>query len=129
MKLIVAEKPSVGRTIAAAVGANESSDGYLQGHGCIVTWCIGHLVELALPEDYKPEYAHWRYKDLPIIPGQWKYKVTPETAAQFNLVRSLMNDERVTEFICATDAGREGELIDSGFPPWKRLPLRRGSEA
>ena len=111
MKLIVAEKPSVGRTIAAAVGANESIDGYLQGHGCIVTWCIGHLVELALPEDYKPEYAHWRYKDLPIIPGQWKYKVTPETAAQFNLVRSLMNDERVTEIICATDAGREGELI------------------
>ncbi len=111
MKLIVAEKPSVGRTIAAAVGANESIDGYLQGHGCIVTWCIGHLVELALPEDYKPEYAHWRYKDLPIIPGQWKYKVTPETAAQFNLVRSLMNDDRVSEIICATDAGREGELI------------------
>ena len=68
MELIVAEKPSVAKAIAAVLGVNESRDGYLQGKGMLVTWCVGHLVELAMPEDYNKEYAHWRYKDLPIIP-------------------------------------------------------------
>ncbi len=111
MELIIAEKPSVGRTIAAALGITETKEGFLQGSEMIVTWCIGHLVELALPEDYKKEYVHWRYQDLPIIPGQWKYIVSKESQKQFNIVRSLMNDERITGIVCATDAGREGELI------------------
>ena len=111
MELIIAEKPSVGRTIAAALGVNETKEGFLQGDEMMVTWCIGHLVELALPEDYKKEYGRWRYQDLPIIPGQWKYIVSRESQKQFNIVRSLMNDERTTGIVCATDAGREGELI------------------
>ena len=111
MELIIAEKPSVGKTIAAALGVKESRDGYLQGGGILVSWCIGHLVELALPDAYKGEYARWRYRDLPIIPDEWQYTVTKETEMQFNILRSLMNDEHVTEIVCATDAGREGELI------------------
>ena len=111
MDLVVTEKPSVGRTIASALNVKDSKDGYLEGNGMIVTWCVGHLVELALPEDYKPEYAHWRYRDLPIIPEKWKYNISPESAKQFNVVRSLLNDSRVDHIICATDAGREGELI------------------
>lgn len=111
MELIIAEKPSVGRTIAAALGATESKNGYYQGRGMIVSWCIGHLVELAMPEDYNPEYKRWSYKDLPIMPQQWKYNISKESENQFNVVCSLMNDERVTGIICATDAGREGELI------------------
>ena len=111
MELIVAEKPSVAKAIAAVLGVNESRDGYLQGKGMLVTWCVGHLVELAMPEDYNKEYAHWQYKDLPIIPERWKYNVSKESAKQFGIVRSLMNDDHVDEIICATDAGREGELI------------------
>ena len=111
MELIIAEKPSVGRTIAAALGVNQTKEGFLQGDEMIVTWCIGHLVELALPEDYKKEFGRWRYQDLPIIPDQWKYIVSRESQKQFNIVRSLMNDERITGIVCATDAGREGELI------------------
>ena len=111
MELFIAEKPSVGKAIAAVVGATEQKDGYMQGRGMIVSWCIGHLVELALPENYKDEYVRWRYKDLPIIPDKWKYNVSKETEKQFNILCSLMNDERVTALVCATDAGREGELI------------------
>lgn len=111
MELFIAEKPSVGKAIAAVVGATEQKDGYMQGRGMIVSWCIGHLVELALPENYKNEYVRWRYKDLPIIPEKWKYNVSKETEKQFNILCSLMNDERVTALVCATDAGREGELI------------------
>ena len=111
MELIIAEKPSVGRTIAAVLGANEAAEGYLQGRGMIVTWCVGHLVELAMPEDYRKEYAHWRYQDLPIIPEKWKYNISRESAKQFGIVSSLMKDDRVDGIICATDAGREGELI------------------
>ena len=77
----------------------------------IVTWCVGHLVELAMPEDYRKEYAHWRYQDLPIIPEKWKYNISRESAKQFGIVSSLMKDDRVDGIICATDAGREGELI------------------
>lgn len=111
MELIIAEKPSVGKAIAAVVGATESKDGYMEGRGMIVTWCVGHLVELAMPEDYNKAFAKWRYKDLPIIPEKWKYNISKESAKQFNIVCSLMNDPTVTGIICATDAGREGELI------------------
>ena len=111
MELIIAEKPSVGRTIAAVLGVTETKDGYMQGKGMIVTWCIGHLVELAMPEEYNKDYAHWRQKDLPIIPDQWKYSVSKDSAKQFQIVTALMNDDQVHGIICATDAGREGELI------------------
>lgn len=85
--------------------------GYLQGKGFLVSWCVGHLVELALPEVYDARYARWRYTDLPIIPEKWQYTVTAETKKQFDILKALMNDPRVTGIICATDAGREGELI------------------
>ena len=111
MELFIAEKPSVGKTIAAAIGATESKNGYIEGHGFMVTWCLGHLVELAMPEDYNKDFATWRYKDLPIIPDKWKYNVSADGAKQFNIVCSLMNDDKVNGIICATDAGREGELI------------------
>ena len=111
MELIIAEKPSVGRTIAAVLGVTETKDGYMQGKGMIVTWCIGHLVELAMPEEYNKDYAHWRQKDLPIIPDQWKYSVSKDSAKQYHIVTALMNDDQVHGIICATDAGREGELI------------------
>ena len=111
MELIVTEKPSVAKSIADIVGAKERKDGFLEGKGMIVTWCVGHLVELALPVDYKAEYARWRYKDLPIIPNKWQYNVSKENEKQFDIVRSLMNAEHVDGIICATDAGREGELI------------------
>ena len=114
MKLVVAEKPSVGRTIAAVLGAKEKKDGCLEGSGYIVTWCVGHLVELALPTAYDPKYAQqpWKMEDLPIFPGQWKFQVSKTTADQYKIVKQLMLDERVSEIICATDAGREGECID-----------------
>lgn len=111
MELIIAEKPSVGRTIAAVLGVTETKDGYMQGKGMIVTWCIGHLVELAMPEEYNKDYAHWRQKDLPIIPDQWKDTVSKDSTKQFHIVTALMNDDQVHGIICATDAGREGELI------------------
>lgn len=111
MELIIAEKPSVAKAIANALGVKENMEGYMQGRGLMISWCIGHLVELALPEVYKADFAHWRYKDLPIIPDKWKYTVTKETEKQFNILKKLMNDEEVTDLVCATDAGREGELI------------------
>ena len=111
MELIIAEKPSVGKAIAAVVGANLRQDGYLQGENYLVSWCVGHLVELALPEAYNPRYARWHYRDLPILPEAWQYTVSDGTRKQFEVLRSLMNDSRITGIICATDAGREGELI------------------
>ena len=111
MELIITEKPSVARAIAEVVGATERQNGYLQGKGFLVSWCVGHLVELALPEVYDARYARWRYTDLPIIPEKWQYTVTDETQKQFDILKALMNDPRVTGIICATDAGREGELI------------------
>lgn len=111
MELYIAEKPSVGRTIASAIGANERRDGYWEGNGRLVSWCIGHLVALAMPEAYRSDYQRWRYSDLPILPEKWQYTVVAETKKQFELLRRLMNDSRVTSLVCATDAGREGELI------------------
>ena len=111
MELYIAEKPSVGRTIASAIGANERRDGYWEGNGRMVSWCIGHLVALAMPEAYRSDYQRWRYSDLPILPEKWQYTVVAETKKQFELLRRLMNDSRVTSLVCATDAGREGELI------------------
>ena len=111
MKLVIAEKPSVAMSLAAVLGATERKDGYLEGSGYLVSWCVGHLLELAQPETYKEQYAKWRYEDLPILPENWKYEVPKDKKTQLALLCRLMKDKRVDSVVCATDAGREGELI------------------
>lgn len=110
-QLVIAEKPSVAQALAAVLGAKQKKDGYLEGNGWLVSWCVGHLVELAQPEAYDEKYAKWRYDDLPILPASWKYQVTNDKKKQFATLRRLMNDKTVSAVVCATDAGREGELI------------------
>lgn len=111
MKLVVAEKPFVAQSIAAVLGAKERKDGYLEGSGYLVSWCVGHLLELAQPEAYGEQYARWNYGDLPILPEEWKYEVPKDKKKQLDLLCRLMKDKRVESVVCATDAGREGELI------------------
>ena len=111
MKLVLAEKPAVAQSIAKVLGADRREDGYIEGNGYIVSWCIGHLVELAQPEDYDEKYSKWRYADLPIFPADWKYKVSSDTKKQFGVLKRLMARNDVTSLVCATDAGREGDLI------------------
>lgn len=111
MKLVIAEKPSVAMSLAAVLGATEKQDGYTEGGGYLVSWCVGHLVELAQPEAYDEQYARWRREDLPIMPEVWKYEVAKEKRKQLSLLKKLMADQRVGSIVCATDAGREGELI------------------
>lgn len=111
MKLVLAEKPSVAQSIAKVLGANKREDGYLEGNGYVVSWCVGHLVELAQPEAYGEQYGKWRYNDLPIFPSDWKYEVSSGTKKQFGILKKLMNRNDIESLVCATDAGREGELI------------------
>ena len=111
MILVVAEKPSVAQSIAKVLGATSRKDGYLEGNNYIVSWCVGHLVGLADASSYDERYAKWRYDDLPIVPEEWLFEVPKDKAQQFKVLRELMKDKRVTELVCATDAGREGELI------------------
>lgn len=111
MKLIIAEKPSVAQTIAAALGVKEKKDGYIEGAGYLVSWCVGHLVGLSEAAAYGEQYKKWSYEVLPILPKDWKYTVAPDKKKQFNLLRELMRRPEVESLICATDAGREGELI------------------
>ena len=111
LRLVIAEKPSVAMSLAAVLGATERKDGYLEGSGYLVSWCVGHLLELAQPEAYKEQYAKWRYEDLPILPENWKYEVPKDKKTQLALLCRLMKDKRVDSVVCATDAGREGELI------------------
>lgn len=111
MQFVVTEKNFVARSIAAVLGASEKKKGYLKENGYWVSWCVGHLVELAAPSVYDEKYAKWRTEDLPILPVNWQFSVIESTKAQFNVLRTLMNDSRVTSIVCATDAGREGELI------------------
>ena len=110
-KLVIAEKPSVAQSLAKVIGATEKKEGYLEGNGYLVSWCVGHLVELAEPEDYDERYAKWRHEDLPILPDEWKYRVSEATQKQFQVLKELMNRKDVESLIEATDAGREGELI------------------
>ena len=110
-KLVIAEKPSVAQSIAKVIGAVNKKDGYLEGNGYIVSWCVGHLVELASPEIYDEKYEKWRYGDLPILPVDWKYQVSAGTRKQFAILKTLMERDDVTSLVEATDAGREGELI------------------
>lgn len=109
--LVIAEKPSVAKSIAAVLNATNRKDGYLEGSGFLVSWCVGHLVELADASAYDERYAKWSLTDLPILPERWKYGITPDTKKQFDTLKQLMEREDVASLVCATDAGREGELI------------------
>lgn len=111
MKLVLAEKPSVAMSLSKVIGSNQRGDGYMEGNGYLVSWCVGHLVELSQPEAYDEKYAKWRYDDLPILPEHWQYQVSASTKKQFGILKKLMQRKDVESLICATDAGREGELI------------------
>ena len=111
MELVIAEKPSVAQSIAAVLGATQRKDGYLEGNEYLVSWCVGHLVELVQPESYEEAWKKWSYKSLPIIPQEWQHEVKSDTKAQYQILKKLMHDDRVDAVVCATDAGREGELI------------------
>ena len=110
-KLVVAEKPSVAMSYAKVLGATNRQDGYLEGNGYLVSWCVGHLVELAPPNVYDAKYVKWSIADLPILPQKWQYLVSTSTKKQFGILQKLMHRPDVESVICATDAGREGELI------------------
>ena len=110
-KLVIAEKPSVARSIAGVIGATEKHASYLEGNGYVVSWCIGHLVSFADAGRYDERFKKWRYEDLPILPEPWQYIIPDDKKQQFDVLRSLMERDDVTGLVCATDAGREGELI------------------
>ena len=135
-KLVVAEKPSVAMSYAKVLGATNRQDGYLEGNGYLVSWCIGHLVELAPPNVYNAKYVKWSIADLPILPQKWQYLVSASTKKQFGILQKLMHRPDVDSVICATDAGREGELIfrlvyqqAGGKKPFSRLWLSSMEES
>ena len=111
MRLVIAEKPSVAQSLAAVLGARQRREGYLEGGGWLVSWCVGHLAELADAAAYDPAYAKWRKEDLPILPEHWKFTISPDKRDQFDTLRTLLRREDVAEVVNACDAGREGELI------------------
>ena len=113
MILVIAEKPSVAKSIAAVLGASNKQNGYIQGNNYIISWCVGHLVSLAPPERYGSQYGEkpWKFENLPIAPVQWQFSLEKSTKAQFDILTDLMFRSDVTEIVCATDAGREGECI------------------
>lgn len=111
MQLVIAEKPSVGKAIANVLGANKINDGYVEGNSYIVSWCIGHLVELFDPDEYDEKYKEWSFATLPIIPLEYKFKISASTAKQYKVLKDLMHRNDIEEIVCATDAGREGECI------------------
>ena len=109
--MIVTEKPSVAMSYAKILGVHGRQDGYLEGNGYLVSWCVGHLVELAPPSAYGEQYVKWNIADLPILPEKWQYLVSASTKKQFGILKKLMHRSDVESIVCATDAGREGELI------------------
>ena len=111
MKLVIAEKPSVATTYAKVLGAINRHDGYFEGNGYLISWCVGHLVGLATAENYNDSYSKWRYDDLPILPLDWQYSISKGKEKQMKIIHNLMLKKEVETIICATDAGREGELI------------------
>src|ERR1700676_5603595 len=108
---VLAEKPSVARDIARVLGAISKGDGYLHGNGYVITWAVGHLAALAQPHEMNPEWRTWRRDLLPILPQNWPLVVYEKTSDQFQVVRKILNSPRISRIVCATDAGREGELI------------------
>ena len=111
MELVIAEKPSVALSIAKVIGAKNKKDGYYEGNGYRVSWCVGHLIQMANPDSYDEKYAKWNIDDLPIIPSEYQYDVAKATKKQFNTLKKLMNDKEIDTVINACDAGREGEAI------------------
>ena len=111
MQLVIAEKPSVAKSIAEVLGALDRQDGYFEGGGYLVSWCVGHLIELAQPESYGEQWKKWTYESLPVNPEHWQYEIKEDTNEQYDVLYGLLHDSRVDEVVCATDAGREGELI------------------
>ena len=111
MQLVIAEKPSVAASIAAALGVKEKKDGYIEGGGYLISWCVGHLVELADAAAYGEQYKKWSYESLPILPEEWQYNVAADKGKQFKTLKELMHRADVSEVVNACDAGREGELI------------------
>lgn len=111
MKLVIAEKPSVAISIAKVIGATKKKDGYYEGNGYKVSWCVGHLIQMANPDSYDEKYAKWNMAELPIIPREYKYEVAKATKKQFNILKKLMNGKEIDMVINACDAGREGEAI------------------
>ena len=109
--LVISEKPSVAISISKVLGATKKKDGYYEGNGYIVSWCIGHLIQMSNPERYDEKYAKWNIEDLPIIPSEYKYEIMKPTKKQFVILKKLMNDKDVKFVINACDAGREGEAI------------------
>ena len=141
MNLVIAEKPSVAQSIAFVIGATNRKDGYMEGSGYLVSWCVGHLVELASADAYDEKYAKWTYHDLPILPASWQYSVANGKEKQLKILRELMSRPDVDTVTAATDAGREGELIfrlvynhcncknrlkGFGFLQWRKVPLPKG---
>ena len=111
MQLVIAEKPSVAKNIADVLGALDRQDGYFEGGGYLVSWCVGHLIELVEPESYGEQWKKWTYESLPVNPEHWQYEIKEDTKEQYDVLYGLLHDSRVDEVVCATDAGREGELI------------------
>ena len=105
MKLVICEKPSVAKSIASALGVTSRADGCFEGNGLIVSWCVGHLVELAPPNVYDEKYTKWSIADLPILPQKWQYLVSASTKKQFGILQKLMHRPDVDSIVCATDAG------------------------
>ena len=120
--LVIAEKPSVSKSIAKVIGAYRQEDGYLEGGDCVVSWCLGHLAEYAAPEDYDERYESWRFEDLPILPVEWKLLVHNTKKPQFNVLRKLLRSKKFDYVVNACDAGREGEAI------FRRVYALSGSE-
>ena len=111
MRLVIAEKPSVAAALAAALGVKNKKDGYMEGGGFLISWCVGHLVELAEAAAYGEQYKKWSYDSLPILPQPWQYTVFKDRQKQFKILKDLMRRSDVSEVVNACDAGREGELI------------------
>ena len=111
MQLVIAEKPSVAKSIADVLGALDRQDGYFEGGGYIVSWCVGHLIELAEPESYGDQWKKWTYESLPVNPDHWQYEIKEDTKEQYYVLYGLLHHSILDEVVCATDAGREGELI------------------
>ena len=115
MQLVIAEKPSVARNIAKVLHATNVKDGYLEGKEYLVSWCIGHLIELASADQYRDDWKAWKYETLPMIPENWKYQIKESTKGQFRVLKELLHRADITEVICATDLEQqEGRILRQG---------------
>ena len=126
MKLVIAKKPSVAQSIAKVIGADKREDGYLEGNGYLVSWCVGYLVELALPESYDEKYEKWRYLDLPILPSEWKYQISDATRLFSTLYGQTLNVGRVMTPTLAMIVQREAEIESFKPEPIYRLSISCG---